>query len=109
MNLLDDTLDALKRANKSPADVRQVVIYPGYVVSWAEFSAVAKSCHYDEDAGDEVMPALKVSGTDWWLEREFYNDYTASDWVFRQVPGGASFNVLKPLKPADLVWWAEKE
>jgi hypothetical protein len=109
MNLLAETLEALARAQKGPADVHQVVIHPGYVVSWAQFAAVAAQCEYDEDIGDEVMPALKVRGDTWWLERESYDDYLHHDWVLRQLPVEQHFNAVKPLKPADLVWWAEKE
>lgn len=103
MNLLDDTLETLQSTGKNESDVLYVIVYPGYSVSWYEFKTVAGNCHYDDEAGDEVVSSLKVVGEDWWLEREFYNDYLYSCWVVRKMPNKSSYQKREKLKRRDLV------
>lgn len=104
MNLLDETLAALKQGGKDAKTVTGVSICPGYWVGWAEFCVVAARCNYDSDEGHEVLPTLKVLGDGWWLEREYHTDYLYSDWVLRELPRQAGYNRLKPLQETDLVF-----
>lgn len=103
LNLLAETLDTLARVQKATSDVTHVVIFPGYVVSWEAFATVAAACEYDEDLGDQILPALKVVGTDWWLEREHTPCYTYSYWVFKEQPQPKAYNRIRPVKLSDLV------
>lgn len=102
-NLLADTLDSLARVQKGTQDVTHVVIFPGYEVSWDAFATVATACEYDEDLGDQIMPALKVVGDTWWLEREHTPCFTYSFWTFKEHPQSKTYNHVRPVKLADLV------
>lgn len=76
INLLEETLDMLKRCKKLPSDV----LWCGNEniwFSWAIF--VEKANHeYDDSFGaNEVDLELKIVGTNFWLER---HEYDGSEW-----------------------------
>lgn len=89
MNLLKETLDALKENGKTPADVR-----------WVCRTSISARCTWDEFAkqadfeygtamyglyGWEYVPEdLVIIGDNWWLERDGYDD--TDWWVFRAFP-----------------------
>lgn len=85
MNLLQETLDALKENGKTPADVRWVGRASiGAKCTWKDFAKQA-NFEYDNGYGSAEIPVdLIVAGDDWWLERA---EYDGSEWFeFKAVP-----------------------
>ena len=85
MNLLKETLDALKENGKTPADVR----WAGRAsisakCTWEDFAKQA-NFEYDSGYGGVEIPAdLVVVGDNWWLERA---EYDGSEWwEFKTIP-----------------------
>lgn len=85
MNLLKETLDALKENGKTPADVRWVCRTSiSARCTWEDFAKQA-NFEYDNSSGWMEIPAdLVVVGDDWWLERE--EDDVAEWWEFKAIP-----------------------
>lgn len=85
MNLLRETLDALKENGKTPADVRWVGRASiSAKCNWDEF-AKQGNFEYDNSYGWRGIPAdLVVVGDDWWLERK--EDDGAEWWEFKAIP-----------------------
>lgn len=86
MNLLTETLEALKGNGKGPQDVLWVGSHDGkHAVTWDEFAQNAKEIDYDSGYGGQRVPAdLVVVGTDWWLER---SEYDGSEWwTYKKSP-----------------------
>lgn len=83
MNLLRETLDALKENNKTPADVIWVGS-PDARFTWEKFVDVA-DFDYDEGfGGQHIARDLLVVGNDFWLERYEYDG--SECWDFKQMP-----------------------
>lgn len=85
MNLLQETLDALKENGKTPVGVRWVGRTSiSAKCNWDEFAKQA-SFEYDNGYGSAKIPGdLIVAGDDWWLERA---EYDGSEWwEFKAVP-----------------------
>lgn len=88
VNLLKETLEALKSAGKTEKDVLWVGI-PGYYITWENFCAVANK-EYNNDYGTEkVWLELLIVGENFWLVRDQYDG--KEWWEFREMP-------KKPLK-----------
>jgi len=85
VNLLEETIEILKKNGKSPEDVRWVGSKDGrFAISWDEFSKIADTV-YDVGYGSaQVAEDLVVVGYDWWLERAEYDG--AEWWEFKQLP-----------------------
>lgn len=85
MNLLKETLDALKENGKTPADVRWVGRASiNAKCNWEDFAKQA-NFEYDNSCGWMEIPAdLVAVGDDWWLERE--EDDGAEWWEFKAIP-----------------------
>jgi hypothetical protein len=83
VNLLIETLDALRRNSKWPSDIAWVQ-WETFYCSWIEFEAIA-SFEYDAGyGGNEISLSLKIVGADWWLER---GEYDGSEWwEFKTLP-----------------------
>lgn len=85
MNLLKETLNALKENGKTPADVRWVGRASiSAKCAWEDFAKQA-NFEYDNSYGWMEIPAdLVVAGDDWWLERA---EYDGSEWwEFKTAP-----------------------
>ena len=85
MNLLKETLDALKENGKTPADVRWVGRASiSAKCTWEDFAKQA-NFEYDNGYGGAEIPAdLVVVGDNWWLERA---EYGGSEWwEFKTIP-----------------------
>jgi hypothetical protein len=82
MNLLEETIDVLKRHGKKPTDVLAVGSFDGkYSCTWAEFKKIA-NFDYDNGFGSqEISSDLTVIGDGWWLERYEYDG--SETWVFK--------------------------
>jgi len=88
MNLLQETIDALKLNGKTAEDVLWVSCYGRERISfgWTEFSFLADE-NYNEGFGmTEVNTTLQIVGKDWWLERE---EYDGSGWLEREEYDGS--------------------
>lgn len=101
MNLLQETLDALKENGKTPADVRWVGRESiNAKCSWDDF---AKQANFEYDAGygsEEIPVDLIVAGDDWWLERA---EYDGSEWwEFKAVPAEPDCESHAPSRCLDL-------
>ena len=92
INFLAETLEILKRNDKSPEDVRWIGSEGGdYAISWAEFSKLA-DFEYDSQSGPvEIADNLIVVGEGWWLnrfiDRAVYDDVGGEyqeEWTFHQ-------------------------
>lgn len=77
MNLLQETLEVLKRNNKTPNDVKFVKTEK-CLGNWDEFAALA-NFEYDDGYkhGAEVETSLHIVGDNWWLSR---GEYDGSEW-----------------------------
>ncbi len=84
MNLLEETINQLKRHEKTFADV----LWIGgndFSITKDNFIQLAASAEYDCGYGSqEVADDLKIVGDDWWLERHEYDG--AESWVFKKLP-----------------------
>lgn len=85
MNLLQETLDALKENGKTPADVRWVGRASiSAKCAWEDF---AKQANFEYDngyGGAEIPKDLVAVGDDWWLERYEYDG--AEWWELKTIP-----------------------
>lgn len=89
-NLLDETIEVLKRHNKTHLDV-YFVADSLYCATWNDFSDAARNINYDPGYGSvEINPFLKVVGADWWLERHEYDG--AEWWEYKTMPKTGLFN-----------------
>ena len=83
MNLLEETINILKKNGKSQDDVRWVGNKSGYI-TWEEFKQLANR-RYDNGYGAvKVNEKLVVVGDDWWLERHNYDG--AEWWEYKTLP-----------------------
>lgn len=108
VNLLEETLEALREAGKSPADVLWVGSRDGaYAVSWDEFCAIARNTEYEKDSGaPEIAWDLVIAGDGWWLERR---EYDGSEWwEFKTTPAkrldAKPFSLVRHI-PRVYEWW----
>lgn len=91
VNLLKETIEVLKNAGKSPADVQWVGVTakqwkkrPAVVGSWDQFAALADFSYNAGYGGNEVEGDLVIVGDNWWLER---GEYDGSEWWgFKTLP-----------------------
>lgn len=86
INLLQETIDKLKRWGKTPQDVlwvggkSNVDSYDNNTycrTTWDEFAKKANQLYDDGFGGEEVNQDLIIVGKDWWLER---HEYDGSEW-----------------------------
>lgn len=85
MNLLQETLDALKENGKTPADVRWVGRESiNAKCSWDEFVKQANFEYNNGYGWPEIPKDLVVVGDDWWIERAEYDG--AEWWEFKTLP-----------------------
>ncbi len=83
MNLLGETILALKDNGKTPEDVSWVGL-DGKYFWWNEFARVA-DFDYNSDYGiEEINMNLFIVGDDWWLERYEYDGL--ENWEFKKLP-----------------------
>lgn len=85
MNLLQETMNALKENGKIPADVRWVGRASiSAKCSWDDFSKQADFEYNDSYGWQEIPADLVVVGDNWWLERA---EYDGSEWwEFKTIP-----------------------
>lgn len=85
-NFLDETVEALTKADKSADDVAWCGSRDGTLVcSFADFAEKAKAINYDAGYGGQGIPSdLVVVGGDWWLERHEYDG--SGRWAYKQLP-----------------------
>ena len=87
INLLDETVEAIRKAGKSRTDVNWVGTIDGeYYCSMDHFAQMAETFDYDNGyGGQEVRDSLVVVFTDGsWLERGEYNG--AEWWEYKAIP-----------------------
>ena len=84
-NLLQETLDILKRKNRTPEDVLWVGAANGAIsISWKGFTKIANVDYDSGYGGQEIRPDLLVVGKNWWLER---HEYDGSEWwEYKELP-----------------------
>lgn len=85
MNLLNETIEALKEFGFSPDDVEWVGSKLEPIrFTWQEFVDIA-DVEYDNDFGaPQVAEDLIIVGKHWWLER---HEYDGSEWwEFKMMP-----------------------
>lgn len=79
--LLDDVLEELDRANKTPDDVRWVGSRDGNkALSWVEFVPIAAQY----DIHDGLPLDLVVVGDDWWIDNN--EEEGEQFWAYRTQP-----------------------
>jgi hypothetical protein len=82
-NLLKETIEYLKRNNKTPSDV----LWCGnteFYFSWEVFTEMANKEYNDGYGGNNVPLELKIVGKDFWLER---HEYDGSEWwEYKELP-----------------------
>jgi|GEM_PF-500830 len=85
VNLLEETLEVLKKHGKSPKDVRWVGSKDGkYAITWDEFEKIADVIYDNGYGAQEIAEDLVVVGEDWWLER---CECDGSEWwEFKTLP-----------------------
>jgi hypothetical protein len=95
-NLLEETLEVLKKNGKSEIDVRWVGCrsqYPAHwftyyfngIKTWEEFKEEAKDIWYDRGYGNqEIANGLVIVGDNWWMERHEYDGLEW--WEFKTLP-----------------------
>jgi len=85
VNLLEETLEVLKKYGKSPKDVKWVGSKDGkYAITWSEFKKIADVIYDNGCGSQEVAKDLVVVGEDWWLER---CECDGSEWwEFKTLP-----------------------
>ena len=111
VNLLEETLHALKYNGKTPKDV--LWVGDQYKkTTWENFEIIS-NFEYDSGYGcSEIESSLIIVGDTWWLERE---DYDGSEWwEFKEHPKCESnrnsllLSVLEDWSNG-LTWWNEDE
>lgn len=105
MNLLKETLAALKTHGLKPEDVLWVGSTNGkLVMDWAAFEPIADRTNYDSGyGGQEIASDLVVVGGTWWLER---GEYDGSEWwEFKTMP--VRDPVSEPFECVYGRWWKE--
>ena len=76
-NLLEETLEVLKRHGRKTADVKWVGSDKCWC-TWEEFELIAKTANYDSGyGGAQVAENLLIVGSDWHMER---GEYDGSEW-----------------------------
>lgn len=93
-NLLEETIEELKRNEKGSKDVEWVgCIKTGDykrnrefngTKSWEDFIEWADFEYYEGFGGVEVSMSLVIVGKNWWLERYEYDG--SECWVFKMLP-----------------------
>ena len=94
VNLLEETLHALKYNGKTPKDV--LWVGDQYKkTTWKNFERIS-NFEYDSGYGcSEIESSLTIVGDTWWLERE---DYDGSEWwEFKEHPSCESPTFTKLL------------
>lgn len=87
MNLLDETIQALRSNGKTEKDVLYVMSFP-LTTSWEAFK---RNANFDYDNGygcNEIPLNLKIVGDSWWLERDEYNG--SEWWKFKIHPNAGT-------------------
>jgi len=86
MNLLKETLEALKHYNKKESEIIWIGSDNGeYVITWNKFKDIAKNINYNSGyGGQEIAVDLVIVGNNWWLSR---GEYDGSEWwEFNTIP-----------------------
>jgi len=96
MNLLNETIEKLKKYNKKIEDIKWVGSNKHYI-DIEDFKKLANK-NYDSSYGCmEVATNLLIVGEDWWLER---HDYDGSEWwEYKKIPKKPE----KKLKPKRII------
>lgn len=103
--LLQETVEALKEAGKTPVDVLWVGT-AGEWFTWAEFAAVA-DVEYDPGYGSaEVATNLVVVFEGGWLER---GEYDGSEWWDIKVPPTRPEQHVAPERVVGGLWPSLKD
>lgn len=83
-NLLDETVETIRRCGHAPDDVRFVMsnddIWGRGDSSWCTWDEFALLADFTYDAGfggENIRLSLTIVGDDWWLER---HEYDGSEW-----------------------------
>jgi len=90
-NLLQETIGKIEEHGASVSDVQWVQSTTDHWrdgeaqwCSWEEFAARADFAYDAGYGAEQIMLALKVIGSDWWLER---HEYDGSEWwEFKTLP-----------------------
>jgi len=80
VNLLEETLEAIRKSGHTVDDVSWVGSADGkYAISWEEFEEIAREVDYDSGFGAQEVACdlVVVFSDDTWLERE---EYDGSEW-----------------------------
>ena len=83
INLLEETLEILKRNDRTPQDV--LWVGDQYKkTTWDDFASIANFNYDNGYGGNEIADELVVVGKDFWLER---GEYDGSEWwSFKTTP-----------------------
>ena len=93
MNLLKETIEALKENGKTPQDVKWCGSVSFGSFNWDTFKSIA-NVKYDAGYGaPEVAQDLVIVGKDFWLERHEYDG--AESWHYKVTP--VKPKLVKPL------------
>jgi len=88
VNLLNETIEALREHGKAPEDTT-FVSDGQQSATWEGFRVLAETCDYDNGFGAaEINMDLVVVGVGWWLERYEYDG--AERWEFKTMPTAPS-------------------
>lgn len=93
MNLLDETIQALREHGKNENDVIYVESFP-LTADWKSFKLNA-NFDYDNGYGvNKISLNLKIVGDTWWLERD---EYDGSEWwEYKEHPNASELRVAHP-------------
>lgn len=108
-NLLDETLEVMKRNHKVPEDVNFIrckldnwaqddgYAEYEYYMTWDDFAEQANKIYDNGYGGTEIKDNLQIVGKDWWLER---HEYDGSEWwEFKSLPTQPKeYNKFSPFK-----------
>lgn len=82
-NLLDETIEILKKNNKTKDDVKWIGTRLVYS-TWDDFEKAANFEYYEGTSYPVINDSLMIVGEDWWLERTKINGYQS--WIFKTFP-----------------------
>ncbi len=111
-NLLNETLEIMKKNNKTPEDVNFIRCkwsnwekdfeYSEYkhYMTWDDFASQADKEYDNGYGGTEVKDDLQIVGTNWWLERHEYDGFEW--WEFKSLPKKPKeYKKFNPFKEED--------
>lgn len=104
-NFLRKTLEVMQVYGKTPEDVRAVLVRPYWhwerdrgdkwqKGNWEDFACLADRPYNigftiddrDPEAETGVKQGLMIIGDDWWMERDYADEFGTEWWTFKTLP-----------------------